>query len=154
MRPIVQKWLVLVTASMGLYLVLADRGLAQNNQGQNNQGTNLGVPNGTYSIQITGQIPVAPGSTTLVPIAVAGRGTYFANGTSSGVFSVSINGQVQRGVTATGTFTANGDGSFSETDTNSLGGKLHFDLYPTLDGSTIKEIGTDPGTIVSGVLTR
>ena len=33
MKPIVQKWLVLVTASMGLYLMLADRALAQNDQG-------------------------------------------------------------------------------------------------------------------------
>jgi hypothetical protein len=35
MRPIVQKWLVLVTASMGLYL-LPDRGLAQNENDQGN----------------------------------------------------------------------------------------------------------------------
>jgi hypothetical protein len=137
---------------MGLYLVLPDRGLAQNNQGQNDQGINRGVPNGTYSVQITGQI-TPPGSTTMVPLAVAGRATYFANGATSGVFSVSINGQVQR-VTATGTFTANGDGSFSETDQNSLGATLHFSLWPTLDGNIINEIEFDSGTIVSGLLTR
>ena len=32
---IARRWLVLVTASMGLYLVLPDRGLAQNDQGMN-----------------------------------------------------------------------------------------------------------------------
>jgi hypothetical protein len=133
---------------MGLYLVLPDRGLAQNNQGQNE----LGVPNGTYSVHITGLV-TPPGFTTMVPLAVAGRATYFANGRTSGVFSVSINGQVQK-VTATGTFTANGDGSFSETDQNSLGETLNFRLWPTLDGNIINEIQFETGAVVTGVLTR
>jgi len=152
MKPTIRRWLALVTVSLGLYLGLPVCGLAQNNQGQNDQGIKRGVPNGIYSVHITGQTTL-PGSTIMVPIAVAGRGTYFANGTTSGVFSVSINGQVQT-VTATGTFTANGDGSFSETDQNSLGATLHFALWPTLDGDIINEIEFDPGTVVSGLLTR
>ena len=153
MKPTIRRWLALAIAFLGLYLALPDCGLAQNNQGQNDQGVNLGVPNGTYSTQITGQIPDPSGSGKLVPIVVAGRGTYFANGTVSGVVSFSLNGQVQK-VTFTGTFKANGDGSFSESDANNQGTPLHFILYPTLDGNTINEIETDPGTIVSGVETR
>jgi hypothetical protein len=38
MKPTIRRWLVLVTASIGLYLALPDRGLAQNDQGQNDQG--------------------------------------------------------------------------------------------------------------------
>ena len=38
MTPIVRRSLALITASISLYLVLPDRGLAQNNQGQNDQG--------------------------------------------------------------------------------------------------------------------
>ena len=53
---IARRWLVLVTASMGLYLVLPERGLAQNNQGQNDQGINLVVPKGAYAFRDTGQV--------------------------------------------------------------------------------------------------
>src|SRR6516164_8122271 len=80
MKPTIRRWLALAIAFLGLYLALPDCGL-----GQNHQGVNLGVPNGTYSTQITGQIPDPSGSGKLVPIVVAGRATYFANGTVSGV---------------------------------------------------------------------
>ena len=38
MKPTIRRWLALAIASLGLYLALPDRGLAQNNQGQNDQG--------------------------------------------------------------------------------------------------------------------
>ena len=75
---IARGWLVLVTASMGLYLLLPDRGLAQNNQGQNDQGIKQGVLNGTYSVHITGYVPDSSGNQ--VPLAVAGQVTHFGNG--------------------------------------------------------------------------
>jgi hypothetical protein len=53
MRLIVRRWLVLVTASLGLYLGLPVCGLAQNDQGP---GIKLGVPNGTYVFTITGYL--------------------------------------------------------------------------------------------------
>ena len=64
---IARKWLVLVAASMGLYLVLAaDRGLAQDDQ-----GVKPGVPNGTYAFRDSGYVPAGP-SESLVPLAAAG----------------------------------------------------------------------------------
>ena len=59
---------VTVTPSMGLYLLLPDHGMAQNNQGQNDQGIKLGVLNGTYSVHITGYVPDSSGNK--VPLAV------------------------------------------------------------------------------------
>ena len=95
-----------------------------------------------------------PGVTPLVPLAAVGRVTYFADGTTSGAATVSINAQFLT-VTFTGTFTANGDGSFSETDTQvQTMAVLHFILYPTPNGNTLAIIQTDPGTIASGVDTR
>ena len=82
---IAREWLVLVTASMGLYLLLPDRGLAQNNQGQKDKGIN-----GTYSVHITGYVPDSSGNQ--VPLAAAGRVTHFANGTEIGVATASNNG--------------------------------------------------------------
>ena len=147
-------WLVLVTASMGLYLLLPDRGLAQNNQGQNDQGIKVGVLNGTYSVHITGYVPDSSGNQ--VPLAVAGQVTHFANGTESGVATASVNGQLQT-TTFTGTLTLNPDGvSWSEivTQTGPPFLTLHYILYPTPDGNTINEVETDSGTTDAGVLTR
>jgi hypothetical protein len=147
-------WLVLVTLSMGVYLLLPDRGLAQNNQGQNDQGIKLGVLNGTYSVHITGYVPDSSGNK--VPLAVAGRVTHFANGTESGVATASVNGQLQT-TTFTGTLTLNPDGvSWSETVTQTSPPflTLHYILYPTPDGNTINEVETDPETTDAGVLTR
>jgi hypothetical protein len=67
-------WLVLVTASMGLDLLLPDHGSAQNNQGQNDQGVKLGILNGIYSVHITGYVTDSSGDK--VPLAVAGRVTH------------------------------------------------------------------------------
>lgn len=154
MKPTIRRWLALAIAFLGLYLALPDCGLAQNNQGQNHQGVNLGVPNGTYSTQITGQIPDPSGSGKLVPIVVAGRATYFANGTVSGVVSFSLNGQVQK-VTFTGTFTVNADSGVSETDTQAgTRTVLHINVYPTPDANTLTTIQADSGANVTGFLTR
>jgi hypothetical protein len=158
---ITRGWLVLVTASMGLYLLLPDRGLAQNNQGQNPTVT-PGAPidagiNGTYSVHITGYV-ITDSSGDKVPLAVAGRVTHFTNrtsGTESGVATTSFNGVLST-VPFTGTLKLNSDGSWSEIVTQSIPGglTLHFILYPTPDGNIINEVETDSGTILAGVLTR
>ena len=146
---------------MGLYLVLADRGLAQN---QNDQGIKPGVPNGTYVSHITGLIPPPgspPGTPPTLTLAAIIRITYFPNatrtgGTTSGVASASIEGTVLTGIPIAGTFTVNGDGSVTEIDTQTgpPGQTLTFILYPTLDANTIAILEIDQGTIASGVETR
>ena len=106
MRLIVRRWLVLVTASLGLYSGLPVCGLAQNDRGQNDQGPGikLGVPNGTYAFQDTGYVLGPSGN--LVPLGAAGRLTFFANGTTSGLVSFSIGGTVYSRVALKGSFTA------------------------------------------------
>jgi hypothetical protein len=127
-----KRHILLVTASIGLYLLLPNHGLAQNNQGQNDQGIKLGILNGTYSVHITGYVPDSSGNE--VPLAVAGRVTHFANGsngTESGVATASVNGQLQT-TTFTGTLTVNPDGvSWSETVTQTSPPSLtlHYILY-------------------------
>ena len=155
-----RTWLALVAASVGLYLVVADRGLAQN---QNDQGIKSGVPNGTYVGTNGGYlVPPTPGISGQVPLAAATRGTYTPNATGSGgtvrgisTFSIGSPDFSQVfGITFAGTFTRNGDGSFSETITTSQGVVLHFTLYPSPDGNTIAAVQTDLGSINNGVLTR
>ena len=160
---IARGWLVLVTASMGLYLLLPDRGLAQNNQGQNPTVT-PGAPidagiNGTYSVHITGYVTDSSGK--LVPIAVAGRVTHFINGNSGteiGVATASVNGGQAVTTTFKGTLTRNADGvSWSEIVNQTSPPfltNLHFILYPTPDGNIINEVQTDATTVEAGVLTR
>jgi len=135
--------------TLGLSEVLADRGLAQDDQ-----GIKPFVPNGTYASHVTGYIPLGP-SGSLVPLAAAGHITYSADGTTSGVFTGSINGQIST-FPVQGTWTINPDGSISETDvqTGGPGLTLHFRDYPTLDGNTITFVQTDAGFIASGIATR
>ena len=144
-----RTWMAFVIASLGLYLGLPDRGLAQNDK-----KSKLGVPNGTYVFSITGYLTGPTGN--LLPLAAAGRETYFDNGTTSGVTSFSINGQVQSRVPFAGTFTVNADGSVSETDTQTSGPMLtlHFNAYPTPDGNSLATVQTDAGAIATGFLTR
>ena len=80
-----------------------------------------------------------------------------SGGTTSSVASYSIfGGQLYTGVTVTGTFTVNKDGSLSETytQTSSPFQTLHFISYPTPDANTIAILQTDPGAVTSGVGTR
>ena len=135
--------------TLGLSEVLADRGLAQDDQ-----GIKPFVPNGTYASHVTGYIPLGP-SGSLVPLAAAGFVTFSADGTTSGVVTGSINGQISS-ATLHGTWTINPDGSISETDvqTGGPGLTLHFRDYPTLDGNTITFVQTDPGFIASGINVR
>ena len=139
-------------------LILPALAYAQNNQG-NGPGINPAVPNGTYSFTDNGwvpanlcQHPVVDGH---VPLAGSGLETFFANGTTSGVATFSAGGEVFN-VTLAGTFTPNGDGSFSGT-TNILTPfqeTVHFILYPSPDGNTIAFVQTDAGITINGVLTR
>ena len=135
--------------TLALSEVLADRGLAQDDQ-----GIKPGVPNGTYAFRVTGYVPAGP-SGSLVPLAAAGFVTFSADGTTSGVVTGSINGQISS-ATLHGTWTINPDGSISETDvqTGGPGLTLHFRDYPTLDGNTITFVQTDPGFIASGINVR
>jgi len=121
---------------------------------QDDQGIKPFVPNGTYAFRDTGYLPAGP-SGSLVPLAAAGYITFFADGTTSGVLTASINGQISP-ITVHGTWTINPDGSISETEiqTGGPGQTLHFKDYPTLDGNTITFVSTDPGSIVSGIYAR
>ena len=121
---------------------------------QDDQGTKPGVPNGTYASHVTGYVPAGP-SGPLVALAAAGHMTYSADGTTSGVFTASIGGQIST-FPVHGTWSINADGSFSETDTQAGGPglTLHFRAYPTLDGNTITIVQIDPGFIASGINVR
>ena len=138
---IARRWLALVTASMGLYLVLPDCGLAQNTQ-------KLVVPNGTYAIQVTGYGTDPAG--TLLHAAWVGRATYSPDGSVNGVTRFSFNGQIFPQLRFVGGFTVNADGSVTERDyyTPFL---LAFKLYPTLDGKTLMIIPIHPQGTFSGI---
>ena len=143
-------------------LILPTLAYADNNRSDDHGDGRPGVPNGTYSITENGWVPANPNQAPVVdgqvPLAGAGRWTFFANGTTSGASAFTAGGQVFS-ITFKGTFTPNGDGSFSETDNiTSINPPFtatdHFFLYPSPDGNTIGLFGTDPGETTNGVLTR
>ena len=149
MKPIVRTWLALFAASVGLYLVLPDRGLAQS--------ITLGTLKGTYvTASWVGYFSDSsdPTGKTLIPITSAGEETFDGNGHAIGVVTVAVGAPAQVfKVPFKATYSVNADGvSLSET---TVGTDMeHFDLYPTPDGSTIAQIETDAGTLRSNVLTR
>jgi hypothetical protein len=164
----IRKVCALVVAT----LILPAVAYAQNNQGDDQgdgrHGINPGVPNGTYVGSESGWVPAEPGQAPVVTgrafIAEAGRETFIptgttnglAFGTTSGVAAFSVGGQVVSGVTFTGTFMVNADGSVSAT-TNILTPfqqTIHTIMYPSPDGNTIAYVHTDPGVTINGVLTR
>jgi hypothetical protein len=151
-----------VCALVAATLILPTLAYAQNNQGNDQGNGRPGVPNGTYVFTNSGWVPEHPDQHPVVdgqvPIAGAGRVTFFANGTLSGVSGFTAGGQVFS-VTQAGTFTPNGDGSFSETVIITsinppFQSTAHLFLYPSPDGNTIGFFGTDPGETTNGVLTR
>ena len=138
-----RTWLALVTASVGLYLVLPDRGLAQS--------ITLGTLKGTYVTAQSGSITDSSGN--LIPITIAGTTIFLGNGSASGVATFLVPGlKTATTVTFTATYSVNPDGiSVSELVEP---GDAHFQLYPTLDGSTIASVQTDGGNFRSAILTR
>jgi len=154
MRPIVRKCLALVAASVGLYLVLPDRGLAQS--------ITLGTLKGTYvTASSVGYFadPSDPTGKTLIPTTSAGVEIFDGNGNAKGVVTVAIGPvggfpvQIFQQVKFTAIYWVNPDG-VSVSETTSGPETDHFLLYPTPDGSTIGEIETTPGNIRANVLTR
>jgi hypothetical protein len=95
-----------------------------------------------------GQVPLAAAGWLSNSPNAAGSG-----GTSTGVVTFSIGGQVFKAVTLEGTFTVNPDGSMSSAvkQTSPPGFLLHFIGYFLPDGSTEAFVATDPGSNVSGV---
>jgi hypothetical protein len=98
---------------------------------------------GTYMIHTSGTI-VGVG-----PIASNGTLTFDGNGNVVNVFSASINGEIHRGVTWTGTYTVNPDC----TGTSIVNGG-HADFVVMPDGSTYYVIATDPGFVFTGSAVR
>ena len=134
--------LSLATGLMGLFLALPERAAAQ---------VTVGTFRGTYVFGFTGYTFDASGNHT--PFGDAGRETYFGNGHAAGVFTYTTNGFLTHR-SFTGTYTVNADGSASETVTDDHGVVTNFDVYITLDGSTLGFVETDPGVVSAGVATR
>jgi hypothetical protein len=153
--PLFHNCIRKVCALVAATLILPALAYAQNNQGDGRPG----VPNGTYAFTQNGWVPAHPGQHPVVdgqvPLANAGRWTFFANGTMSGVATFSAGSQVFP-ITFAGTFTPNGDGSFSATLNilTPFQNTGHLSLYPSPDGNTIAFVSTDGGNTENGVATR
>src|SRR5580693_2090593 len=92
--PLFHNCIRKVCALVAATLILPALAYAQNNQGDGRPG----VPNGTYAFTQNGWVPAHPGQHPVVdgqvPLANAGRWTFFANGTMSGVATFSAGSQV------------------------------------------------------------
>jgi hypothetical protein len=148
-----RTWLALVAASVGLYLVLPDRGLAQSITVATLKGTYVTAPTGSITLRPSGEV---------VQITLAGVETFLGDGTASGEITLALvfpGGSIVSGIheTFTATYTRNADGvSFTAINTNPANPEdMNTEvLYPTLDGSTFTSNQTTPGSFLSAVWTR
>jgi hypothetical protein len=98
---------------------------------------------GTYMVHGLGTI-VGGG-----PVASNGTITFDGKGHEVNTFTVSINGEIHRGVTTSGPYTVNPDC----TGTQTLSG-TNYDFVVMPDGSTFSWIEIDPGTFLYGSAVR
>ena len=157
--PLFHNRICKVCSLVAATLILPALAYADNNRSDDHGDGRPGVPNGTYFITENGWVPANPNQAPVVdgqvPLAGSGQQTFFANGTTSGVAAFSAGGEVFS-ITFKGTFTPNGDGSFSETDNilTPFQETVHKILYPTPDGNTIAFVATDPGSTLNGFFAR
>jgi hypothetical protein len=149
-----RTWLALVAASVGLYLVLPDRGLAQK--------ITVATLKGTYVAAATGTITIPPPPGEVVQITLAGVEIFPGDGTATGAITLALifpDGSIVPNIheTFNATYTLNADGvSFTATNRNPAN-PLDVNtevFYPTLDGSTFTSNQTTKGSFLSAVWTR
>ena len=93
------------------------------------------------------------GSGTIVgvgPATVVGVQTWDGKGNTVAIHTVSVNGDIFRGVTKTGTYSINPDCTGSTTQSDGT----HYDFVASPDGNGTAWIETDAGTVVSGTEAR
>lgn len=84
----------------------------------------------------------------LGPVTSVGQVTYDGKGNSNAVYTASLNGTIVP-VTVPGTYTVNPDCTGTAVEASS-----HFNFVITPDGNTVWWMATDPGTVLSGLITR
>jgi len=147
-----RTWLALVAASVGLYLVLPDRGLAQS--------ITVATLKGTYVTAATGTITIPSGE--VVQITLAGVEIFPGDGTATGAITLALifpGGSIVPNIHETfkATYTLNADGvSFTAINRNPANpADVNTEVfYPTLDGSTFTSNQTTTGSFLSAVWTR
>ena len=84
-----------------------------------------------------------------IPVAFAGQEVYYGDGTMTGVYSASVNGQITRNIPYTGTYTVNGDCTGTLTTTEEIG-TFHYDQFVGPKGDEFSWVATDPGIVAAG----
>jgi hypothetical protein len=107
---------------------------------------------GTYAHAETGWSISAQGPAT--PVATAGFDTFDGDGTGTGVITINSNGVVVAdNETSTATYSVKADCTGTVVF-NEAGSLLHFNIYVSPSGNLFRLVGTDPGSVEAGTVTR
>ena len=143
---------LVVGLSMVVLLVLASVSAVA---GQAREGCTLETLNGAWGNRETGVL-VTDG--TKQDLALVSRTVFDGHGHFSGVDTVSLNGQIARHETFSGTYTVNADCTSSDTGTVTSGPLsglvFHEDCVAVDRGKQAFCISTDPGSVLSGTAIR
>lgn len=147
------KRVIAGAVAIGMLLAVGSLlGAAPSQQGSQKKGCSLATMNGTYLFSQTG-FQIVDGQQ--VPFVFTGLDRSNGDGTLTGVNSFSVNGEITRNVTYTGTYTLNPDCTGSSiTIDDGTGETAHFDIFVERGGDAIGFLQTDPGYVSGGIERR
>jgi hypothetical protein len=131
-----------VVALIGVGLLASAQGYAQGAEDDSKATCSEATLRGTYLFAYQG---VEIKDNDHVPFATAGYEVYDGKGNVSGIATTSVEGEVSRNETFSGTYTVNEDCTGTSTYTDGT----HYDEFIAPDGSMFTFVQTDPGVVAS-----
>jgi hypothetical protein len=131
-----------VVALIGVGLLASAQGYAQGAEDDSKATCSEATLRGTYLFAYQG---VEIKDNDHVPFATAGYEVYDGKGNVSGIATTSVEGEVSRNETFSGTYTVNEDCTGTSTYTDGT----HYDEFIAPDGSMLTFVQTDPGFVAS-----
>jgi hypothetical protein len=135
-------WVAGVAALIGVGLLIGSQGYAQGAEDDSKATCSEATLHGTYLFAYQG---VETKENDHVPFASAGYEVYDGKGNVNGVATTSVEGEISRNETFSGTYTVNEDCTSTSTYTDGT----HFDEFIAPDGSMFTFVQTDPGFVAS-----
>jgi hypothetical protein len=132
-----------VVALIGVGLLVGSQGYAQGAEDDSKVTCSEATLHGTYLFAYQG-VEIKDNDHH-VPFATAGYEVYDGEGNSNGVATTSVEGEVPRKETFSGTYTVNEDC----TGTSSYTDGTHYDDFIAPDGSMLTFVQTDPGFVAA-----
>jgi hypothetical protein len=138
-------WVAGVATLIGVGLLAGAQGYAQGAEDDSKATCSEATLHGTYLFAYDG-VGIKENNQDHTPFAVAGYEVFDGKGKVNAIFSSSVEGEISRNESVSGTYTVNEDCTGTASYTNGM----HFDKFIAPDGRLFTFVQTDPGVVVAG----